>query len=99
MRPAAPPCTQIPSTSYAPALPQVHTAKHSRRGLKSRAVRDDCRDKVNAPMHRESSSDTSVKVTFQGAGGQAVEVDCPEVRTGQTAYQLHEGPPLTAAAG
>ena len=99
MRPAAPPCTQIPSTSYAPALPQVHTAKHSRRGLKSRVVRDDCRDKVNAPMHRESSSDTSVKVTFQGAGGQAVEVDCPEVRTGQTAYRLHEGPPLTAAAG
>ena len=57
-----------------------HRAHRRRAGrLRGSAVKEDCRDKVNSPSHT-SVSQRTVKVTFQGAGGQAVQIDCPEVR-------------------
>lgn len=63
--------------SQAQTLPLKH--QHKRRRLEQQAVRDDCRDKVNSPTQRQAVSDRTVKVTFQGAGDQAIEIDCPEV--------------------
>ena len=60
----------------------AHSSRRQRRregAARLQAVKEDCRDKVNSPQHT-SVSERTVKVTFQGAGGQAVEIDCPEVR-------------------
>ena len=77
---------------------QRHQPK--RRRLERPAVKDDCRDKVNSPSQREAVSDRKVKVTFQGAGDQAVEIECPEVKPEQTqCHPVHPTPGNSTASG
>ena len=69
------------STSYSSALSQrcANTPRQARGSLQVCAADAFCKDKVNTT--KKVSVEGSATVTFLGAGGQSISVECPKVRT------------------